>query len=188
MDDIDRKILELLSTRGRTSWTELAGVLGLSGPAAAERVRRLEDRGIITGYAALVDPSAVGCDLLAYIDVGLGRPEQRAEFQEWARSCPLVRECHGIAGDFDFRLKVWCGGVLELERFISEELRPTLGLGRTSTTVVLSTSKDSHSIPSVEPESAVQAVSVGSAVRASVARRNRVPKRSERLVGKAVTA
>lgn len=147
MDEIDWKILELLSSRGRTSWTELASVLGLSGPAAAERVRRLEERGVITGYTAMVDPSAVGYELLAFIDIGLDQPENREAFRSWARSCPSVQECHGVAGDYDFRIKVWCEDVSELEHLISDQLRPVIGIGRTKTTIVLSTAKDKVPIP-----------------------------------------
>ena len=69
MDSLDTKALHLLMRTGRATWAELGQLLGLSAPSAAERVRKLEERGVIRGYAALVDPASVGHPLTAYISV-----------------------------------------------------------------------------------------------------------------------
>ena len=80
LDEIDIQILERLQRNARTTWTELASDLGLTGPAIAERTRKLEERGIIQGYHAQLEPERIGCGLLAYIAVQLRHPEARQPF------------------------------------------------------------------------------------------------------------
>lgn len=147
MDDIDLKALRQLMTQGRITWAELAGILGLSAPAAADRVRALEAQGVITGYAALIDPEAAGCSLLAFVSVTLERPEHRAPFLEWVRQHDEIQECHHVAGDDDFVLKVRCQHTRHLEHLLSEELKSLPGVVRTRTTIALSTVKETPSIP-----------------------------------------
>src|SRR4051812_35460007 len=132
---------------GRATWAELAGILGLSAPAAADRVRRLEERGVITGYAAVVDADAIGCGLTAFIAVTLERPVHRAAFLARVQSLAQVQECHHVAGEDDFLLKVRCGSTGELERIVSEEIKGLDGIAHTRPTVVLSTSKETPILP-----------------------------------------
>ncbi|HEX5699004.1 MAG TPA: winged helix-turn-helix transcriptional regulator, partial [Rubrobacter sp.] len=80
MNEHDLQTLRRLMRDGRITWAELAQLLGLSAPAAADRVRRLEERGVIRGYEALVDPEAVGLGVTAFVAVTLERPEHRAGF------------------------------------------------------------------------------------------------------------
>ena len=86
MDSLDYKIIRTLMDNGRITWAELAGVLGLSSPAAADRVRRLEEQGLIKGYTALVDAEASGYGLAALIAVSLERPAHREAFLEIGRA------------------------------------------------------------------------------------------------------
>jgi Lrp/AsnC family leucine-responsive transcriptional regulator len=146
-ETIDLKVLRQLMLHGRTTWAELAGILNLSAPAAADRVRRLEERGVIKGFAALVDPEAVGCGLTSFIAVTLERPEHRAAFLEAVQEMPEMQECHHITGEGDYLLKVRCRGTRELERVITDQLKVIPGVVRTRTTIVLSTIKETPILP-----------------------------------------
>lgn len=142
MDSIDIKAISELMADGRATWADLAGRLGLSGPAAAERVHRLEERGVIRGYAALVDPETVGCGLTAFVSVVLDRPGDRDLFLEKIAEMPEVQECHHVAGEDDYLLKARCRGTRDLERVISVRIKGIPGVARTRTTVVLNTYKE----------------------------------------------
>ena len=142
LDDIDLRIVRKLADKGRITWSDLASWLGLSAPATAERVRRLEDRAVIRGYAALLDTEALGCPLLAMVSVTLDRPSHRAGFLHWVAHATEVMECHHVAGDEDYVLKVRCAGTQALERLVSDGLKALPGVLRTRTTIVLSTVKE----------------------------------------------
>jgi Lrp/AsnC family transcriptional regulator, leucine-responsive regulatory protein len=147
MDAIDRKTVAHLQTAGRESWTRLGETLGVTGPAAAERVRRLEERGVIRGYAALLDPEAVGARLTAFVAVTLEHPKHRRAFLKCVESLAEVQECHHVAGDDDYLLKVRCSDTGHLDRVLSEELKGIPGVMRTRTTIVLGTVKETTVLP-----------------------------------------
>jgi Lrp/AsnC family leucine-responsive transcriptional regulator len=136
--------------QGRVSWTDLAQHLGLSAPSAAERVHRLEQRGVIRGYAALVDAEAAGYPLLAFVAVVLDRPDRRGSFLKRVATLAEIAECHHVAGEDDYLLKVRCRSTLDLDRFLVESLKSTPGVVRTRTTIVLSTAKESVAVPIAE--------------------------------------
>jgi Lrp/AsnC family leucine-responsive transcriptional regulator len=140
------KTLSLLQDEGRASWTRLGELLGVTGPAAAERVRRLEQRGVIRGFTALIDPEAVGLALTAFIAVSLEKPGDRAGFLQRVQALPEIQECHHCTGDDDYLLKVRCRGVNDLDRLINAELKAVKGVLRTRTTIVLRTSKESPAL------------------------------------------
>jgi len=125
----------------------LAATLELSPPATADRVRRLEERGVVQGYSALVDPEAVGCGLTAFIAVTLERPEHRDAFLKRILELPQIQECHHVAGDDDYLLKVRCRSPRDLEQIISERIKSLQGIVRTRTTIVLSTAKETPALP-----------------------------------------
>lgn len=151
MDAIDIAILRRLMERARTTWAELGSLLGLSAPTAADRVRKLEDAGVIRGYAALVDPDAAGCGLGAFVSVSLERADDRAAFLDLVRAQPEILECCHIAGAEDYVLKIRCADTRELERLISDRLKSVPGV-RTRTGVILSTVKETHILPVRVPE------------------------------------
>jgi Lrp/AsnC family leucine-responsive transcriptional regulator len=151
MDTIDMKALGALQTAGRESWAALGETLGMTGPAAAERVRRLEERGVIRGYAAVLDPGAVGAGLAAFVAITLERPRDRAKFLALVASLPEVQECHHVAGDDDYFLKVRCRDTSDLERVLTHELKGLTGVARTRTTVVLRTVKETLAVPLSTP-------------------------------------
>jgi Lrp/AsnC family leucine-responsive transcriptional regulator len=147
MDAVDHKILTTLMEHGRASWADLAETAGLSAPAVAERVRRLEDRGAIRGYAALVNGSQVGAHMTALVAVTLDGAVAREGFLRVVRETVEIQECHHTAGDDDYLLKLRCGGTADLERLLSDVIKGVPGVSRTRTTVVLSTVKDSVVVP-----------------------------------------
>lgn len=134
-------------SNARATWAELASKLGMSGPAAAERVRRLEEQGVIKGYAAIVDPDTVGYGLTAFISVSLERPEHKESLLARVSDLQEVQECHHITGEDNYLLKVRCLGTKDLDRIISEELRMLPGVVKTLTTIVLNTYKETPVIP-----------------------------------------
>ena len=147
MNAIDYKAIAALQSSGRESWAKLGETLGMTAPAAAERVRRLEDSGVIRGYAALVDPESVGAILTAFVAVTLDRPEHRKAFLKRVGKLAEVQECHHVSGEDDYLLKVRCRGPRDLDRVISEELKSVPGVGRTRTTIALSTAKETPILP-----------------------------------------
>lgn len=132
---------------GRTTWSDLGQALGLSAPAAAERARKLEEQGVIKGYTALVNAEALGYSLTAFVFVTLADQRKRHSFHAGVKKLDQVVECHHVAGDDDFLLKVRCRGTRDLDRLLVEELKGRLGIARTRTTIVLDTAKDTTLIP-----------------------------------------
>jgi len=146
VDGLDLKALAHLSRDGRASWSDLAAVLGLSAPSAAERVKRLEESGVIAGYTAVVNPQAVGCALTAFVNVVLAQESTRTPFLALVDESPAVQECHHVTGDFDYLLKVRCASTSELEKLIAQ-LKVDGGAVRTQTLIALSTAKESCAVP-----------------------------------------
>jgi Lrp/AsnC family leucine-responsive transcriptional regulator len=147
VDSIDIKALQTLQITGRESWAALGESLGMTGPAAADRVRRLEERGVIRGYAAVVDPGAVGVGLAAFVSVSLERPKDRTRFLALVERLSEIQECHHVAGDDDYLLKIRCRDTSDLERLLTRDLKGLPGIARTRTTVVLSTVKETLAVP-----------------------------------------
>src|SRR5580692_7876487 len=137
MDALDRKALPILMKDGRTTWSDLGHTLGLSAPAAAERVRKLEEHGVIKGYVAIVDAEALGYSLTAFVFVTLGDQRKRSSFHAGVKKLDQIVECHHVAGDDDFLLKVRCRGTRDLDRLLVEELKGRMGVAQTRTTIVL---------------------------------------------------
>lgn len=152
MDALDKKALNLLMCQGRTTWAELGQLLGLSAPSAADRVRKLEEARVITGYAALLDAASLGYPLTAFIFVTLAHPRNRGAFLRAIAKMDQVSECHHIAGDDDYLLKVRCRTTADLDHLLAKELKDKLGVSRTRTTIVLATAKESVRIPIADEE------------------------------------
>jgi|SRR4051812_3022146 Lrp/AsnC family leucine-responsive transcriptional regulator len=147
MDAIDYKALLILQKDGRATWATLGSALHLTPPAVADRVRRLEETGVITGYAALLNPDTVGVGLTAFVSVSVASHSRRAAFLKLAGRTPEILECHHTAGDDDFLLKVRCRGTAELETLLTTTLKGAGGVARTRTVIVLSTEKETHALP-----------------------------------------
>lgn len=147
MDHLDFQALQLLVRQGRITWAELAPQLGLSPPAAAERVRRLEEKGMIKGYAAVLDREALGYNLTAFVGADLSHQRHRAEFLALVASRPEILECHHVAGDHDYILKICCRNARALDRFINDVLKQGEAVARTRSIIVLSTVKEELFVP-----------------------------------------
>jgi Lrp/AsnC family transcriptional regulator, leucine-responsive regulatory protein len=147
VDEIDTLIVATLLHDGREAWSRIGERVGLTGPAVAERVKRLEEHQVIRGYAALVNPGAVGFPLTAFISVTLETPAHRRAFLARVGALPEIQECHHVTGDDDYLLKVRSRGPADLERLLTEQLKGGPGVVRTRTLVVLRSEKESVGLP-----------------------------------------
>lgn len=149
LDEIDRAIVELLQSNGRMTNTELARRVGVSPPSTLERVRKLEHRGVIRGYAALVSPQALNKATTALVSVTLrehGRvPLQRV--REQMAALDEVQACWHIAGEEDFLLKVVVTDMQAYQEFVTNKLSDIRAIGRIKTAFVLNTWKDQTLVP-----------------------------------------
>jgi Lrp/AsnC family leucine-responsive transcriptional regulator len=146
LDDIDRGILALLQDNCRTSLARIGEQVGLSAPSVVERVKKLEDGGVIQGYHADLDAKRLGIDITAFIGVTVDHPRLLNTFENEIRDVPSVLECHHVTGAYSLLLKVKTENTSSLERLISR-LRSIEGVDRTETMVVLSTHIEGARIP-----------------------------------------
>jgi Lrp/AsnC family leucine-responsive transcriptional regulator len=157
LDRIDRQILKLLREDGRISHAAIAKEVGLSGPAVHERVRKLEQAGVIAGYSAILDPHILGRSHVAFIRVNLADGNEFvADEPIVARICDEadVLEFHRIAGEDCYLIKVRTATNKDLEQLL-RRIRSLRGVAKTRTTVVLSTELERPTID-VPVESASQ--------------------------------
>jgi Lrp/AsnC family leucine-responsive transcriptional regulator len=118
IDETDARILELLQRDGRASYAEVGLAVGMSGPSAHERVKKLEARGIIRSYSAVVDPTPLGYSVLAYIFIKQVPGTISADMTGDFVSIEEIEECHHIAGEADYLLKVRASDTRHLERVL----------------------------------------------------------------------
>lgn len=138
MDALDRQLIDALMIDGRASYAELARAVGLSSSAVHERVAKLESSGVISGYRAVIAPSAVGLGVTALIGIEPGENGRDSEIAIALRNFPEVESCYGVAGNEAFLLTVRVPTVDDLHLVLGR-LRGIDGVARTRTTVVLST-------------------------------------------------
>jgi Lrp/AsnC family leucine-responsive transcriptional regulator len=141
LDDFDRKILSILRRDGRITFTDLAQQVGLSKTPCQQRVRRLVDKGVITGFAAIVDPAKVGLDHVAFAEVKLSDTREAAlkQFNAAVRAIPEVEECHMIASSFDYLLKVRTVDIRRYRIVLGEKISSLPHVASTSTFVAMET-------------------------------------------------
>ena len=137
MEDTDRQLVQLLAADGRSSFTDLAKRTGLSVSAVHQRVRRLEQRGVLRGYTARVDAAAAGLPLTAFVSIKPIDPAAPDDAPDRLAPLAAVEACHSVAGDESYILKVRVAGPQELEGLL-QEIRAMANVS-TRTTVVLST-------------------------------------------------
>lgn len=143
-------IIRQLSANSRISWADLGASVGITRQTAAERVQKLEQAGAIKAYTISIDAEAVGADLLAFVAISVERPEHSEPFLESVAAMPEVMECHHVAGEDSYLLKVRTDGTRGLERLITDYLRRIPGVIRTRTTIVLSSTKETG-VPPIPP-------------------------------------
>lgn len=133
-DDVGWRILVELQEDGRLPFAELGRRVGLSTPAVIERVRRLEEAGIITGYHAAIDPARIGRGITAIVRIRAMTGESSARMHRIVADVPEIVEAHHVTGDDCLSCKLYVGSVGELERVIGELAQH----GSTTTSIVLS--------------------------------------------------
>ena len=144
LDDIDRTILRILLANGKTSQADIAEQVGIKAPSVFERIKKLQVRGIITGYSACVDADKLGKNLTAFISVTLeggARYADESSIIDSIRSETSIEECHIVAGEESYIIKARVSTPLELQE-LTTRLRRMEGVANTRTTVALTTPID----------------------------------------------
>ncbi len=138
LDAIDTQLLNELQQDAKLSLKRIGEKVGLSAPAVMERVRKMEQAGVILGYHAQIDARRVGVDIAAFIGVGIGDPGRVKDFEAWADEVAPILECHHVTGGYTLLLKVKVRNTRGLEQLISL-IRSLDGVSHTETMIVLST-------------------------------------------------
>ena len=151
LDRVDRRILDTLQADARISNQELAKRVGLSPAPCWRRLRRLEEEGFISGYATLLNSSAIGLPILAYALVSLDNhhPETVRQFDRLVQERPEVLECHSMSGANDYLLRIVAASMEAYEHFLSTQLLQLSAVRSVNTSFVLRTKKSTTRLPVV---------------------------------------
>ena len=149
LDDVDRRLLALLQQDGRMPVSRLAEAVDLTAPPVHERLRRLEEAGVLLGYAARLDASKLGLRLTVFVSVTLALHREGAvkKFREAVQEVPEILECHHLTGTADFLLRVVCRDTPHYEDLVLHTLTRLPGVERLNSSVVLSTFKSESALP-----------------------------------------
>lgn len=145
MDAIDVKIIRLLQKNARVTASEISNEINMSVPAVSERLKKLEASGIIQQYTAIVNPRKLKKDLTAIMFISLERPKYAEKFADAIKLEDEVLECHYLAGDYDYSLKIITENTYTLQNLINR-IKSVQGVQKTKTTVILSTVKNNYSV------------------------------------------
>lgn len=149
LDDTDRKILELLQQDSNITNALLAQAIGLSPAPTLERVKKLEQSGVIKGYHASVDAAAVGVGVSTFVLVNLKghNKENITRFTKAIAEIPEIVECHHVTGQADFMLRIVCADIPAYQSLMLEQVTNIDVVDNMQSMVILSTFKDSNMIP-----------------------------------------
>ncbi len=139
MDKLDIEILKLLSENARMSFKQISEAVGITSPAVKSRIEKMEKDKIIRGYCLDLDKKAIGFMVTAFISISVDSAA-KPSFDAFIQNCPNVLECYGITGNYFALLKVLFRSTMDLDNFLTRLQK----FGETSTNIVLSTYKDSH--------------------------------------------
>ncbi len=145
IDDIDRQILNIIQQDARIANAEIARQVGLAASAVLERIRKLEERGVIKGFETKIDAAQVEFGLTAFVAVRTH--ECCSETDKFLAAIPEVLEVHDVAGEDSYFLKVRVKDTEDLSRLLREELKNVPNVATTKTTVVLQTIKETTALP-----------------------------------------
>jgi Lrp/AsnC family leucine-responsive transcriptional regulator len=145
MDDLDVKIIKLLQADARMTVSEVSNRINLSVPAVSDRLKKLESSGLIEKYVAILNPGCFHKELTALMFISLERPKFNEKFVEFIQGEDEILECHYLAGDFDYVLKIITENTTTLEQLLNR-IKSAQGVIKTRTIVALSTVKNNHSI------------------------------------------
>jgi Lrp/AsnC family transcriptional regulator, leucine-responsive regulatory protein len=146
LDATDAHILDLLQKDGRIKRKDVADAVGLSLPSASERMRKLEERGVVTGYHATLDAKRLGVDVAAFVRVSVDGSEHYPAFIAAVSAMDAVQELHSITGEGSHLLKVRVRNTSALEQLLGQ-LQALPGVRGTQTSIVLSTLKETRYLP-----------------------------------------
>ena len=147
IDDIDLRILDMLQRNGKLSQAKIAGAVGLTTPSVNERIKKMERHGMIRGFVALLDHEKMGFPLTAYVDVALEHPRYEKAFVDDLEKLLGVQECHYLAGEYAYRLKVKAISTASLADFLQHRLMTIKGVTAVRTQISLSSKKESTLLP-----------------------------------------
>ena len=149
LDEIDLRILRDLQENGKITNVELARRVGISAPPCLRRVRALEEAGFITGYHAEVEPAKLGYNVTVFAQVGLDSQSESelSAFEELVRSWPEVRDCHKLAGEADFILRIVAQDWETYQKFVTEKLTPAPNVANVNSALTLRASKHEPGVP-----------------------------------------
>jgi Lrp/AsnC family leucine-responsive transcriptional regulator len=146
LDPTDARILEVLQEDGRRSYADIAAEVGMSGPSAHERVKKLEARGVITGYGARLEPDAVGLGVVAFMWITQSPGTLARDLSDGFAAVAEVEACHRIAGEADYLLKIRASDPRDLEQVV-RRIQVIEHVYRTETDVAFSTSFEGRPLP-----------------------------------------
>lgn len=148
LDDTDRRLLRVLQRDGRISNLDLAQQCHLSPSACSDRVRRLRERGVITGFAAILDPKAIDRALLIFVEVQLDRTtgDTFTEFAHAAQRTPEILECHMVAGGFDYLIKTRVADMAAYREMLASVIWALPGVRETRTYAVMEEVKNTTAL------------------------------------------
>ncbi len=147
IDDIDRQILTILQENARTSNAEVARQVGMAPSAILERIRRLENRGVIEGYEVRINPEAIGLSLLAFVSVATTDMAGDTDTAQLLAQIPEIQEAHHIAGEDCYLLKVRVENTKALSHLLRDRISALGTVRSTRTTVVLDTLHERRTLP-----------------------------------------
>ena len=147
LDDTDRAILELLQENARIANAEIARRIDLAPSAVFQRIRKLEEAGVIQGYEARLDPRALGHGLVAFVRVQTGEGAHAPEIIAALNELPMVQEVHRVVGEDCFFVKVRVEDTHVLADLLDRHLQLIPGVASTKTTIVLTTAKETRAVP-----------------------------------------
>ena len=152
LDDIDRHILALLQDNCKRPLAKIGDEVGLSAPSVQDRVRKLEENGVLVGYHALLDARMLGKDVTAFIGISIRHPRGIEEFEKAVASIDEILECHHVTGGYTLLVKAKTESTKSLEALIAD-IRSVEGVERTETMIVLSTTVERTRVPVGPPSS-----------------------------------
>ncbi|MEC0329963.1 Lrp/AsnC family transcriptional regulator [Paenibacillus macerans] len=142
MDETDLQILRILKANSRTTSSDISKMIHLSVPSIAERIRKLENNGVIDQFTVKLNRRAIGQHCIVYIFVQLNGSAETQKFREAIVQSEHVLECHHTSGEYDYLLKVALAEISELEGFIMHTLKANHNIVRSNTVFILSTLKE----------------------------------------------
>jgi len=149
LDEIDRNIVAMMQLDATLAYADLGERVGLSASSINDRLKRLRAKKVIRRVSAEIDPHALGLDLMVFVLVEVAGRSEEQTFVAAMQAAPAVMECHHIAGEFSYLLKIRVASTAAYEAFLDQHLKSLAGIRRTQSLIALSSAKDSRVLPSI---------------------------------------